>query len=99
MKRLKTKFYLLELNEANKRFDGFLKVEESEPKENDYGNKTYINITHFDKTGMIKFNTFHIDCRYMPDYTITKATRKFVKNYYGENLKKLTLLKQSKIIA
>ena len=90
------KFYLLKLKNSASKFDGYLQAVEDKRQEG-YGNKTYINITHFDKTGVIKYNTFHIDCRYMKNYQMTKAVKQFAKNYYGENLQSIDLIKQYKI--
>lgn len=90
------KFYLLKLKNFASKFDGYLQAVEDKRQEG-YGNKTYINITHFDKTGMVKFNTFHVDCRYMKNYQMTKAVKQFAKNYYGENLQSIDLIKQYKI--
>lgn len=96
-KKQQNKFYILTLKNTASKFDGYLQAVEDKRQEG-YGNKTYLNITHFDKTGMIKYNTFHIDCRYMQKYQITKAVKQFAKNYYGNNLQKIELIKQTKII-
>lgn len=91
------KFYNLTLKQPNDKYNGYLQVAEDKRAEG-YGNKTYINITHFDKTGIIKYNFWHIDCRYMKNYQMTKAVKQFAKNYFGNNLEKIELIKQTKII-
>ena len=82
--------FKVELIEPHNKFDSIFLMREYKANSH-YGNDTYIAISRLISNFNQTINYGVIDCRYQTNYNMEKTCKQYLKDYFGKNLKQITL--------